>query len=503
MAESDHRIKTVLIVGGGVAGWMAAAYLNRLLQGTDCSVTVVESVKLETSAVGMATLPSLVRFLRGLRVDEIKWMQQCSGTYKLGTRFVDWMHAGREFWHPHGLAGGTINDIDLFHFWLKSLRAGRPEMPYWSYSLQALLAERDLGPRPLRGPSPIIEAGAYGYHLDPATLADAFRELAVSEEVNHLFDDVSGVALDGAGRITHVETKAGRRLAADLFIDCTDGGELIERRLGDPWVDWSTALPCDRAVILPLPRDPRMPPYTRVTALSAGWMWHIPLSHRVACGYAYASACLPEDAALRELVSHATAQKAATGQPRWLKLRAGRRQQFWRTNCVALGPAAVAVGSLAGTDTFLVEKTLELLVACFPDDTLSPALQQLYNRRIAALCEKVRDFVLLHYLLSDRADGPFWRDSRAAPVPESLRTVIELHAENGLVEPGAVFSEGSYHCLFAAADRLPRRPLAAADAADFTRVADILQLIRNQNEEWLTKLASHAELIATIHRPLV
>jgi tryptophan halogenase len=503
MTSANDNVKNILIVGGGAAGWMAAAYLNRMLRGAGCAVTLVESVKLETSGVGEATLPSLVRFLRGLRIDETKLMQQCSATYRLGTRFVGWVRDGHEFWHPHGLAGGTINDIDLFHYWLKGLRAGGPEGDYASYCLNALLAARDQAPRPVGGPSPVIETGAYGYHLDPATFADFFRELAVSEEVDHLFDDVRRVVTDGAGRVLHVETTSGRELTADLFIDCTAGGALIEQGLGDPWVDWSSVLLCDRAVVLPLPRDPRVPPYTCVTALSAGWMWQVPLSDRVGCGYAYAGARSADDAALRELVARASPHRAAAGEPRFLRLRAGRRQQFWRNNCVALGSAAACLEPLEATDTFLVQKSLELLFAYFPDKTFNGALRRSYNQRLAGLCDKVRDFVLLHYLLNDRAEGPFWRDSRGVAVPESLQAVIDLHAENGLVELGSVFPEASYHHLFAAAGRLPRRPLTAAGAADFTRVVEILHRIRAQNDEWLARLPSHRELMEVIHRPLV
>jgi tryptophan halogenase len=503
MSDVDNKIKHILIVGGGTAGWMAAAYLNRMLRGGGCTVTLVESVKLETGAVGETTVPALVNFVRGMRIDENKFMQQCSATYKLGTKFSNWAHEGDEFWHPYGLPGGAINDIDLFHFWLKSTRAGRNEGPYYSYSLQALLAERDQAPRPLRGASPIMETGAYAYHLDPATFADFLRELAVAEEVNQLFDDVREVVVGDNGLIQHVVTNSGRSLTADLFIDCTAGGLLSERGLGDPWLDWSPYLLCDRAVMLPVGRDPRVPPCTRVTALNAGWMWQIPLSHRLACGYVYASAHLADDAAARELVAHASPRKAAAGEPRYLSLRSGRRRNCWWNNCVALGPAAVALEPLEGTDTFLVQKALELLVPYFPDKTLSDVLRQSYNQRITALYDKVRDFILLHYLLNERTEGPFWRASKNVAVPESLRAVMELHDENGLVEPGSVFPESSYHYLFAAADRLPRRPLAAADALDFDKVTAIMQAMRAQNEEWLRKLPSHGEVMEDLHRPLV
>jgi tryptophan halogenase len=499
--QSATNIKSVLIVGGGTAGWMAAAYLNRCLHDLGCQITLVESVKLETTAVGEVTLPSLVRCLRGMKCDEVKFMQQCSATYNLATCLVNWMKDGAVFWQPHSLPGNTIDNLDVYHFWLKEKRSAGHCAQLDAYSLHALLAQRDLAPRPLRGPSPIMEAAAYGYHLDPATFADFFRELAVAEDVNHLFDDVQQVAVSD-GHVHHVETRSGRKLAADIYIDCTAAGDLIEGGQGDAWQSWSSQLLCDRMMLLPLPRDPQSPPYTRVQALDAGWMWRIPLSDRVACGYTYSSAHIADDAALRELVGHASPKKAATGEPRFLKLRQGRRQHMWRGNCVALGPAAVVLEPLAATDAFLAQKAMELLIHFWPDKTFCPALVSAYNQKMTDLAEKVRDFVLLHYLLNARGE-PFWNDSRELVAPASLRAIIDLHAENGLVESGAVFSEARYHQLFTAAERWPRRSLTAVEATDVAKVSPILQQMRAQNEDWAAKLPSHRELMEALHRPLV
>src|SRR5262249_38247104 len=148
---------------------------------------------------------------------------------------------------------------------------------------------------------------------------------------------------------------------------------------------------------------------------------------------------------------------------------------LWCQNCVALGPAAAALEPLEATDIFLIQKSLELLLTCFPDTTMNDALRRSYNQRLAGLYDKVRDFVLLHYLLSERDEGPFWRECRNLEVPDSLRTLMELHAENGIVEPGSVFTEASYHHLFTAAERLPRRPCAAAEAFNLDQVRGILQ----------------------------
>jgi tryptophan halogenase len=270
-------------------------------------------------------------------------------------------------------------------------------------------------------------------------------------------------------------------------------------------MDWSSLLLADSTVVLPLPRDPRVPPYTRVTALDAGWMWQMSLSDRVACGYVYASKYCSEEAAARELMSRASPHKAAAAEPRFAKTRTGRRQSFWLKNCVALGPAAGAALPLHAMDFILLVRALELLVEYFPDQTINPVLSRAYNQRIAAQHDMVRDFHVLHYLLSRRADQPFWNDSKNVAVPESLQTILELHGENGCVDPAsaALVSEGGYHHLFAAAQRLPRRPRAAADAVDFNQVIDILGKMRAQNETWLAKMPPHRDVMEALHRPVV
>lgn len=495
------NIKRLLIVGGGVPGWMAAAQLNRVLRPLGVTITLMESVKLGTSGVGDATDPALVRFVRELRIDEATLMQQCSATFQLGARFTDWFGEGRTSWHPFGVCGGLINNTDLFHFWLKSVRAGRTEA-YSSYSLQALCAEHGKSPRPGRGPSPILERGEYAYHLDTSALADFLRELAAAEGVNHLFDDVREV-VRGEHGVERIETKSGRSLTADLYLDCTPEGLVIEAGLGDPWQSWSELLLCDKAVVQPLPRDPELPPYTRVTALSAGAMRQVPLSHRVACIYTYSSGHIQDDAAIRELLARGNAGKASSAEPRYLKLRLGRRRNFWVQNCVALGSCCGEVDPVGASEMLMLQRALALLVESFPDQSMNDALRSAYNQRLGAICDTVRDFAVLHYHLSNK-DTPFWRDSQNVPLPDSVQTLIALHDEHGGVEsPGPVFLEAVYHHLFAAAERLPRRVTVAADALEFDKVSEIMTKMRAQNDEWLGKLPLHRELMELLHKPRV
>src|SRR5690349_7806470 len=268
-------VKELLVVGGGTAGWLAAFWLNRTLRRLGCRTTVVESDAIGTIGVGEATVPSMVQFIRILGLDEAEFMRRCHATHKLGIRFDGWVRPDVRHWHPFGVCGERINGLDLFHYWLKRKFSGLEKRAYSDYSLNAALAEENRQPA-----QAIVAAGSYAYHLDAGALAAYLQELATSEGVRHVVGEVADVALDDAGDIARVVLKDERQLAADLFIDATGfAGLLIERKLGDPWIDWSRHLICDTACALPLAGERPSPQFTQSLAMPGGWRWRIPLTH--------------------------------------------------------------------------------------------------------------------------------------------------------------------------------------------------------------------------------
>ena len=504
MTEASSPIRSILIVGGGTAGWMTAAYLARYLRLPDCQITLVESATIGTIGVGEATIPALVGFVRNLRLDEDQFMRKCNATYKLGIQFIDWIEKGHKYWHPFGLCGGLIEGQDLYHYWLRAQRVGAQQQPYAAFSLQARLAELNKSPRPLGGMSQIIGTGAYAYHLDARALADLLREVATSAGVAHLHDEVQAVELDDRRAIARIHTQAARQLAADLYIDATGfQGLLIEKALGDAWVDWSDQLLCNRAVVAQFPRDEEQAPYTRSTALDAGWMWQIPLSNRTGCGYVYSNRHLNDDAAGAALLAAAPAGQMPSADLRYLPMRIGRRQHGWVGNCVSIGLASGFLEPLESTGIYFVQRALDLLTTYFPDRKLNHVLRQAYNQAIASSYEEVRDFILLHYVLSRRDDQAFWRDCRHVPQPDSLRHLRELYEESGYVASShrTVFSERSYHHICSGGGCFPRRHHPSVEAAEMREVTDVMRQIQRQNEDFCQTMPSHAELMAWLHGP--
>jgi tryptophan halogenase len=499
-AMKADRIQRVVIVGGGTAGWIAALYINRFMRRMNGKVILVESPIIGTIGVGEATIPTLVHFIRLLNLDENELMRRCSATYKLAIKFEDWTKPGLTYWHPFGVCG-RVNGLDLFHFWLKRRFEAGSKFSYSDYSAQAHLAQEEKSPWPYGGTSPIFDAGGYAYHLDAAALGDYLRELSTAEGVEHLFGTVQDVELDRRGYIANIKIGGDRAIAGDLFIDATGfGGRLIGQALGDPWIDWSRYMLCDKAVAMPLVRDEHFPPYTLSKALPAGWMWRITLSSRTGNGYVYSSAHLSADAAAETLIAQSGMRRKRAADPRFIDIRVGRRTNFWLRNCVSIGLSSGFIEPLESTGIHLITKAVRLLVDYLPDRNFNEALRHSYNEAMAAIYDEVRDFIVLHYILTKR-DEDFWRDARHVPLPDTLRESLAVYDETGRIQTPRLqlFSEPNYFFILAGNGRLPRRLVAEADLAPPGEIWHLLDRIREQNRQSVARMPSHSAYLAELH----
>ena len=243
-----------------------------------------------------------------------------------------------------------------------------------------------------------------------------------------------------------------------------------------------------------------MPPYTKATALSAGWAWKIPLSNRTGTGYVYSSRFIAEDAAARELIAH-SAQDPDKSTPTHLKMRVGRRSNFWVKNCVSIGLSAGFLEPLESTGIFLIQKGVELLLDHFPDTQFNGALIRHYNAQMGAEFEQVRDFIVLHYLLNRREDSGFWKANRNAAPPESLAQTMYFYHQTGLLdwENPSLFREPSFHAIVSGFDRLPRTHHPMADQVDVAKARQALAGIKAQNLALAQSLPDHRALIEAVN----
>lgn len=497
MNDADaSALRSVLIVGGGTAGWLSAAMLRAYLKAEELSVTVVESPEVPIIGVGEATVPPLVDLVRRLGIDESDMMRHCDATWKLGIRFDGWHGDDHRYWHPFGLNAGSVDGLPFFYFWVRHrLQSGATA--FTDFSPNATLCERMRGPLAAEGPSPVIEQGFYAWHIDATRFAAYLQAICTARGVRHLRDTVTGVERGEAG-ITAVHCRDSGALSADLYLDCSGFTALLSRgALEVPWVDYGDRLLCDRAVAVALKPDRTYPPYTRAEALEAGWAWHVPLTRRTGCGYVFSSRHVDDEAAIDELRAHAG--ERLDDEPRLIAMRVGRRARAWQDNCVAAGLAAGFLEPLESTGIYLLQAGIEQLLRYFPDRHMNPALARRYNARMETLYDEVRDFIVLHYLLSGR-NGAFWNDARAVNPGSRLREIMNIYDATGMVEKpvASVFPALSVQTLMAGNGRLPARPPAQAMHVGTAKLDEIFAAVRSRNAALVNAMLPHGECLARL-----
>ena len=474
----SRRIREVLVVGGGTAGWMAAAALTRL--GPGVRVRLVESEEIGTVGVGEATIPPIASFNAMLGVREAEFLAATQGTFKLGIEFVDWGRLGDRYMHPFGEIGLGIEGVKFHQFWLSQREAG-DATPLGDYSLCAVAARLNRFAPGDPDPRTVLSSLKHAYHFDAGLYAAFLRRYAEARGVERIEGKIAHVALRPEdGYVEAVVTDDGRSLEAELFIDCTGfRGLLIEGALQAGYEDWSRWLPCDRALAAPSANTGPLTPYTRATADVAGWRWRIPLQHRTGNGHVYCSGFTSDEAARDALVAGIEGELLA--EPRPLRFVTGRRRAQWVKNCVALGLSSGFLEPLESTSIHLVQSGISKLLALFPDRDFDPLLAAEFNRLSQLQFEQVRDFIVLHYKATQRSDSPFWRHVAEIPTPDSLSRRIELFRAGGRFfrEGDELFSEASWIAVMIGQNIMPEGHDPLADAVDTGAVSRKLAGLRD------------------------
>ncbi|MDB5694269.1 MAG: tryptophan halogenase [Alphaproteobacteria bacterium] len=433
----EDGLYRIIIVGGGTAGWMAAAGLRRQLEPGDYRITLIESDEIGTVGVGEATLPHIKLFNDMLGLDEAEFMRETQATFKLGIEFCGWDRPGSRYIHPFGAFGEPWGGVEFQHHWLRLQAAGRPVAPLQAYSYAVAAARANAFELPDEDPGSIRSTYSYAYHFDAGRFADYLRRYATARGVDRIEGQVCAIDRDGeSGALTAVTLKSGRRIEGDLFVDCTGFRSLLlGGQYGVGWDDWTKWLPCDRALAVPCAHGGDLTPYTRATARPAGWQWRIPLQHRIGNGYIFSSAMLSPEEAHDVLL--ANLDGAPLTSPKLLRFTPGCREVAWRGNCVAVGLASGFLEPLESTSIYLIQAAVIDLVNLIPTPNSGrrpdPRLADEFNRLNAMQYERVRDFLILHYVANRREGEPFWDHLRAMPIPDSLAHKLALFRARGAV----------------------------------------------------------------------
>ncbi len=425
-------LRNLVIVGGGTAGWMAAAALARVL-GPEYRITLIESEQIGIVGVGEATVPHIKAFNNLLGINEAEFVRHTQGSFKLGIEFADWQRPGTSYVHGFGTEiGHPLGLLPFQQYWFKQALAGKAR-PLGAYTLNTVAAKRDrfmTSATDVPPNSPLANI-AYAYHFDAALYAGFLRRYAEQRGVTRREGIVEEVQLHPeSGDVRAVRLASGEAIAGDLFIDCSGfRGLLIEQALHTGYHDFSHWLPCDRALAVPCAKVGPPTPYTRATARAAGWQWRIPLQHRTGNGYVYCSAHISDDEAAATLL--ANLDGPALADPRPLRFVTGRRKQVWNRNVIALGLASGFMEPLESTSIHLVQSGISKLLELFPREGISPVLVRRYNERIAFEFDRIRDFLLLHYHATERDDSAFWRHCRSMPITPELQETLALFRDSG------------------------------------------------------------------------
>jgi tryptophan 7-halogenase len=493
-AFGDRRIRSIVIVGGGTAGWMTAAALSNALT-TGCEITLIESEEIGTVGVGEATIPTIKILNQTLGIDEREFVKATKGSFKLGIQFVDWARLGHTYFHPFGSYGRPFDYSAVHQYWVN---CGGPEsgISFDDLCMAWTMARQGKFSLPSSDQRNVLSTFEYAFHFDAGLYAAFLRKYSEDRNVTRLEGKVATVEQNSdSGFVESVTLEDGRSCKADLFIDCSGfRGLLIEGALKTGYEDWTHWLPCDRAVAVPCASNGDPIPYTRSTAREAGWQWRIPLQHRTGNGYVYSSQYISDDEAAETLLANLDGE--ALGDPRKLRFTTGRRKQHWNKNVVAIGLSSGFMEPLESTSIHLIQANISKLLALFPDRDFDPLVIAEFNHIADNECERIRDFLILHYKLTQRDDSALWRYTSNMEIPDTLQFKIDHFKRYGrlIARESDLFGAASWSAVHIGQFNIPDRidPLIQFRDNDGRAWMAKLQLAMNQEA---AKLPTHAAFI--------
>lgn len=472
---------------------MTATAIATAIPPTLASVTLIESESIGIVGVGEATLPHLRRFNENIGIDEAEFMAATAATFKLGIEFRDWGKIGDAYLHPFGGFGVEQGEIPFHHYWLKM--ADRPGIgPISGYSVPILAAAAGRFRHPnTETPDPLADSYGYAYQLDATRFAPFLRQIAEARGVKRIEGYVTEAQQDPVtGDITRLTLDDDSAIDGTLFVDCSGfRGLLIEQTLAAGYDDWRHWLPCDRAVAMPSESRVDPVPYTQAIAHPTGWRWRIPLQHRMGNGLVYVSEFLDDESAREQLLS--AVPEPALAEPRHLRFTTGKRRRMWHHNCVAIGLSGGFLEPLESTSIYLIQAAVEQLIAHFPLHDDYGLERETFNGILDREFERVRDFLILHYVATERDDSEFWQHMRQLDVPDSLAHRIALFAGDGQFDDyeQGLFLQPSWLAVMLGQNIVPKHYDERVDRIDPQQLEQQLIAMRQRISQVVDQMPAH------------
>lgn len=473
--------------------------MSHMLQGQSISIKLVESEEIGTVGVGEATIPHIRFFNQTLGFNEADFMRRTKATFKLGIEFCNWGRLGDSYIHPFGVFGEDMDGVLFHHFWVRMLQSG-VQFPIENYSLPVTAARMGRFTYPDTDPAQLKSTFSYAYQFDAGLYAVFLRAFAEARGVQRIQGKIVDVSQHAEnGFISSVTLDTGQRIEAELFVDCSGfRGLLIEQTLKVGYDDWTHWLPCDRAVAVQCATVGEVSPYTRATAREAGWIWRIPLQHRVGNGHVYCSTYISDEAARTSLVDQL--ESAPLGDPKIIKFTTGKRRKQWSKNVVAIGLSAGFLEPLESTSIQLIQTAVTRLLEYFPWRDWNPMNEMEFNRLMNLEYERVRDFLVLHYHATERTDTEFWNYCRTMSVPDSLLQRMALFRERGSVVNyrDGMFLDASWIAVYLGQRVIPQHYDPRCNKIAEDSLIQKLTALRNDCKNAALTMPSHQDFINKI-----
>lgn len=484
-----RKIRNYVIAGGGTAGWMAAAMLSKVM-GEEISVTLVESEEIGTVGVGEATIPPLLRFNTLVGIDEAEFMRRTRATFKLGIMFENWKDVDQDYFHSFGHTGRDHWTSGFHHFWMCGKERGMADS-FDDYCLEVVAAfQNKFAQLPNNGLN-------YAYHLDSSQFARFLREIAEENGATRQEGKIVDVNLCAeTGNITTLKLDSGQTIEGDFFIDCTGFRSLLMgQALHVGYDDWSHYLPCDRAIAVQTKSVGPPRPYTRAIAHDAGWRWQIPLQHRTGNGLVYCSRYLDEDQALDRIMSSIDGE--AITEPRPIRFQTGARRKQWEKNCMVLGLAGGFMEPLESTSIHLIQKSILRFMTMLPQDELNAVDMKEFNDQTFEDMLSIRDFLILHYYVTERRDSEFWRYVAQMDIPDTLRQKVDMFHKSGRIfrKNNELFAENSWIQVMMGQGLMPQSYHPIADKMSDDELSYFLGQIKRDVENTAARLPAHEDFV--------
>ena len=428
------KIQNIVIVGGGTAGWATAHhFINKTSPNT--KITVVATKEIPIIGVGESTtgrfndLVNLEPNLTG--VNEKDFLKQTESTFKLGIKHSDWHTVGKSFYSPIG--DNYSNEFKFPHEDYDNYRIYHvaDKLDYSQTFQSRLMAENRLHFSNNQNVYNQVKQFPVAYHLDTYKVGQYLKEKAISvSKCKYIDDQVIDFKQDENGFVTSLNTKKGKTIKGDLFIDCTGFARvLIDKVEKNNWVSYSDNLLVDSALNFnyELEENEEIRNYTHAWAQKYGWCWEIPTQTRLGCGYVFSSQFIDFDKAYDE-ISKVLKHRNIKVQ-RQIKFKTGRLEKFWCKNVLSTGLSSAFIEPLEATSIHATIMQITHFIENYFKKEMPfecNLLQDQYNFEMTQMWDTIRDFIVYHYI-TPRKDTKFWiesaKEERFSP---RLKNLLEM-----------------------------------------------------------------------------